>query len=85
MAVDSFHAGRPVGAICHGVLVAARGHGSRNRALGAPRPPDDRTDLDPRTQGSGARPGARFWDPDYYRTYDDGPGRPPGWMSVHRR
>jgi len=24
----------------------------------------------------------RFWDPAYYRTYPDGPGRPVGYMSV---
>jgi hypothetical protein len=25
---------------------------------------------------------ARFWDPDYYRTYPDAPGQPVGYMSV---
>jgi len=26
----------------------------------------------------------RFWDPNYYRTYDDGPGKPTGYMSVQQ-
>jgi hypothetical protein len=26
----------------------------------------------------------RFWDPDYYRTYPDGDGRPAGYMSVQQ-
>ena len=26
----------------------------------------------------------RFWDPGYYRTYDDGPGKPEGYMSVEQ-
>ena len=26
----------------------------------------------------------RFWDPNYYRTYNDGPGKPAGHMSVQQ-
>ena len=77
-----FEAGKPVGAICHGVLLAARSrragtalsvlHGRRTTAL---------TWALERSAWSLTRI-TRFWDPDYYRTYADAPGTPAGWMSV---
>jgi len=82
MVVDCFGRGIPVGAICHGVLLAARsidpatGHsvlyGRQTTAL---------TWQLERTAWALARR-TRFWDPDYYRTYPDHPGQPTGFMSV---
>jgi len=84
MAVDSFRAGRPVGAICHGVVVAARAvepatgrsvlHGRRTTAL--------TWQLEGRAWQLASR--TRFWDPDYYRTYVEEPGQPAGYMSVQQ-
>jgi putative intracellular protease/amidase len=69
LVVDSFAAGRPVGAICHGVLLAAR---SVDPATG-------------RSVLYGRRTtGTRWWDPDYYRTYLEAPGQAPGFMSVQQ-
>ena len=84
MAVGSFRQGRPVGAICHGVLVAARAtdpatgrsvlHGRRTTAL--------TWQLERRAWELASR--TRFWDPDYYRTYVEEPGQPGGYMSVQQ-
>jgi len=75
---------KPVGAICHGVLLAAR-----SRAVG-----DDRSVLHGRrttaltwslekSAWSLARI-SRFWDPGYYRTYGEVGGQPRGYMSVQQ-
>jgi DJ-1/PfpI family protein len=82
MVVDCFGRGIPVGAICHGVLLAARsidpatGHsvlyGRRTTAL--------TWQLERMAWALARR--TRFWDPDYYRTYPDEPGQPAGFMSV---
>jgi len=84
MAIDSFRAGKPVGAICHGVLVAARAvepasgrsvlYGRRTTAL--------TWQLEGRAWQLASR--TRFWDPDYYRTYVEEPGQPAGYMSVQQ-
>jgi putative intracellular protease/amidase len=82
LVVDAFARGVIVGAICHGVLLAARsvdpatGHsvlyGHRTTAL---------TWTLERTAWRLSRI-TRFWDPDYYRTYSEEPGQPSGHMSV---
>ena len=79
-----FAADKPVGAICHGVLLAARStaeatgrsvlYGRRTTAL---------TWALERRAWSLARI-TRFWDPSYYRTYDEAPGAPAGFMSVQQ-
>jgi putative intracellular protease/amidase len=84
MAVDSFRTAKPVGAICHGVLVAARavdpvtGHsvlyGRRTTAL--------TWSLERRAWGVARY--TRFWDANYYRTYVEEPGQPWGYMSVQQ-
>jgi putative intracellular protease/amidase len=84
MAVDSFRAAKPVGAICHGVLVAARavdpvtGHsvlyGRRTTAL--------TWSLERRAWGMTRY--TRFWDANYYRTYMEEPGQPWGYLSVQQ-
>jgi putative intracellular protease/amidase len=82
LVVDAFARGVIVGAICHGVLLAARsvdpatGHsvlyGHRTTAL---------TWALERTAWRLSRI-TRFWDPDYYRTYSEEPGQLSGYMSV---
>lgn len=78
-----FAADKPVAAICHGVLLAARSrradgksvlHGRRTTAL---------TWTLERKAWATARI-SRFWDPHYYRTYREAPGQPPGYMSVQQ-
>ena len=84
MAVDSFRLGKPVAAICHGVLVAARAidpstgrsvlHGLRTTAL--------TWQLERRAWGLAQY--SRFWDANYYRTYVEEKGQPFGFMSVQQ-
>jgi len=82
LVVGAFGRGVIVAAICHGVLLAARsvdpktGHsvlyGRRTTAL---------TWALERTAWRLGRI-TRFWDRDYYRTYNERPGQPSGYMSV---
>jgi putative intracellular protease/amidase len=79
-----FEANKPVAAICHGVLLAARSiskqtgrsalYGYRTTAL---------TWALERSAWSLARV-MRFWDPNYYRTYLEQDGQPDGFMSVQQ-
>jgi putative intracellular protease/amidase len=82
LVVEFFKAGKPVGAICHGVVLAARSidprtglsvlHGRKTTAL---------TWALERSGWTLGRIG-RFWDPDYYRTYTERDGEPAGFRSV---
>jgi putative intracellular protease/amidase len=82
--VEAFRRGMPVGAVCHGVLLAARSidprtgrsvlYGRRTTAL---------TWSLERRAWSVARI-SRHWDPDYYRTYREASGQPPGYLSVQQ-
>jgi putative intracellular protease/amidase len=84
MAVEAFRAAKPVGAICHGVLVAARAldpatgrsvlYGRRTTAL--------TWALERKAWGVARY--TRFWDPNYYRTYVEEPGQRWGYMSVQQ-
>jgi putative intracellular protease/amidase len=84
MTIDAFRAEKPVGAICHGVLVAARAvdpvtgrsvlYGRRTTAL---------TWALEHRAWSIARY-ARFWDSNYYRTYLEERGQRWGHMSVQQ-
>jgi len=79
-----FEEEKPVAAICHGVLLAARSiskrtgrsvlHGYQTTAL---------TWAFENSAWSVAR-FTRFWDPNYYRTYLERPGQPKGYMSVQQ-
>jgi putative intracellular protease/amidase len=79
-----FDAEKPVAAICHGVLLAARSqskrtgrsvlHGFQTTAL---------TWALENSAWSVARV-TRFWDPSYYRTYLEQDGQPKGFMSVQQ-
>lgn len=83
LVADFFDAGKPVAAVCHGVVLAARSvstktgrsvlHGRKTTAL---------TWKLEKTAWLLSRFLARFWDPDYYRTYTEAPGQPLGYMSV---
>jgi putative intracellular protease/amidase len=78
-----FDAGKPVAAICHGVVLAARSvsprtgksvlHGRRTTALTWP--------LE-RAAWRLSRYAGRWWDRDYYRTYREQSGEPVGYWSV---
>ena len=82
LVVSAFADDKAVGAICHGVLLAARSmdpatgrsvlHGRRTTALtwGLERSADALARI------------VRFWDPSYYRTYPDLQGQAKGYMSV---
>ena len=80
--VATFAADKPVAAICHGVLLAARSldpatgrsvlHGRRTTAL---------TWAFERSASALAHV-FRPWDRNYYRTYVEAPGQPAGFMSV---
>ena len=79
-----FEPQKPVAAICHGVLLAARSisnrtgrsvlYGYRTTAL---------TWAFERSAWKVASI-TRFWDPNYYRTYLEKPGQPQGFMSVQQ-
>ncbi len=81
---DFFEAQKPVAAICHGVLLAARSispktgrsvlYGYKTTAL---------TWAFENSAWKVARM-TRFWDPNYYRTYLESPGEPDGYMSVQQ-
>jgi hypothetical protein len=81
---DFFEAQKPVAAICHGVLLAARSispktgrsvlYGYRTTAL---------TWALENSAWKVARI-TRFWDPNYYRTYLEKTGEPEGYMSVQQ-
>jgi putative intracellular protease/amidase len=78
-----FAAGLPVAAICHGVLLAARSRNAEGRSVLFGR---RTTALTWALEKAGWRVGriARFWDPNYYRTYAEEPGQPQGYMSVQQ-
>jgi putative intracellular protease/amidase len=80
---DFFAAGLPVGAVCHGVLLAARSRAAHDRSVLYGRRTTALTWAFERKAAMVGRI-VRFWDPTYYRTYADGPGQPAGFMSVQQ-
>jgi len=83
LVADFFAAGLPVAAICHGVLLAARSRAADGRSVLFGR---RTTALTWALERAAWRVGriVRFWDPNYYRTYEDGPGEREGHMSVEQ-
>ena len=80
--VEAFRRDLPVAAICHGVLLAARSvDPATGRSVLYGRRTTSLTWRQERLAASIGRV-VRFWEPDYYRTYPDPPGRPAGYMSV---
>jgi putative intracellular protease/amidase len=80
---DFLDSGKPVAAICHGVVLAARSPSARTgrSALWGRRTTALTWTLE-RAAYSTMRFLGRFWDPGYYRTYAEQPGEPAGFRSV---
>ena len=83
LVAEFFAADLPVAAICHGVLLAARSRGADGHSVLFGR---RTTALTWALERAGWRVGriVRFWDPSYYRTYEEKPGEPEGYMSVQQ-
>jgi putative intracellular protease/amidase len=78
-----FDSAKPVGAICHGVVVAARSLSPRTgRSVLYGRKTTALTWQLEKAAWSLMRFAGRVWDPDYYRTYPEEPGEPTGYKSV---
>lgn len=77
-----FASNKPVAAICHGVLLAARSPGADGRSALHGRKTTALTWAMEKSAWDLTRFFARFWDADYYRTYLEAPGEPAGHMSV---
>jgi putative intracellular protease/amidase len=79
-----FEAEKPVAAVCHGVLLAARSISKRSgRSVLSGYQTTALTWAFENSAWSVARI-TRFWDPDYYRTYLEAAGQPKGFMSVQQ-
>ena len=83
LVAEFFAAGLPVAAVCHGVLLAARSRAADGRSVLYGRRTTALTWTFERKAAQVGRV-VRFWDPDYYRTYEDEPGQPAGYMSVQQ-
>jgi len=81
LVVAFFAVDKPVGAICHGVLLAARSRRDDGRSILYGRRTTSLTWAQERAASALAHIGRR-WDRDYYRTYVEEPGQPEGYMSV---
>ena len=82
--VRFFEAEKPVAAICHGVVLAARSHSKRTgRSVLCGYQTTALTWAFENSAWSVARI-TRFWDPNYYRTYVEQAGQPKGFMSVQQ-
>jgi putative intracellular protease/amidase len=80
---EFFAADLPVGAICHGVVLAARSRGAGGRSVLYGRRTTALTwSFERKAQIVGRV--VRFWDPNYYRTYLDAPGEAAGHRSVQQ-
>jgi putative intracellular protease/amidase len=79
---EFFDARKPVAAICHGVVVAARARSKRTgrSALYGHKTTSLTWKQEQMAWGIGRI--VRFWDPNYYRTYLEGKGEKPGYRSV---
>jgi len=80
-----FDAGKPVAAVCHGVVLAARSISAKTgKSVLYGR---KTTALTWKLEKSGwmlTKYFARFWDPGYYRTYDEAPGEAVGYRGVQQ-
>jgi putative intracellular protease/amidase len=83
LVAEFFAAGLPVAAVCHGVLLAARSRAADGRSVLYGRRTTALTWTFERKAAQVGRV-VRFWDPHYYRTYQDRPGEPKGFMSVQQ-
>lgn len=80
---DFFDADKPVAAICHGVVLAARSRSMRTgRSVLFGRKTTALTWKLEKAAWSTMKFFGRFWDPAYYRTYLEVAGEPEGFRSV---
>lgn len=82
LAIDFFRAKKPVGAVCHGVVLLARSvDPATGRSVLYGR---KTTALTWALEKVAVRVGriVRWWDPTYYSTYPERPGEPEGYRSV---
>lgn len=78
-----FELEKPVGAICHGVVLAARSSSPKTgRSVLYGRKTTALTWVQERAAWQLTRYGARFWDSTYYRTYTESADEPVGHWSV---
>jgi putative intracellular protease/amidase len=77
-----FDAQKPVAAICHGVLLAARSIGKNGHSVLHGRKTTALTWKLEKSAWDLTRFFARWWDRHYYRTYSEQPGEPAGYRSV---
>lgn len=80
---DFFAEEKPVAAICHGVLLAARSTRADGLSVLYGRKTTALTWALERKASVLAHVG-RFWDRNYYRTYTEAAGQPAGYMSVQQ-
>ena len=83
LVAEFFAADKPVAAICHGVLLAARSLRTDGRSVLYGRRTTGLTWALEKSAWSLTRI-TRFWDPDYYRTYRETSDQPTGYMSVQQ-
>jgi putative intracellular protease/amidase len=83
LVAEFFAADKPVAAICHGVLLAARSARADGRSVLYGRRTTGLTWALEKSAWSLTRI-TRFWDPDYYRTYRETADQPAGYMSVQQ-
>ena len=82
LVAEMFDADKPVGAICHGTVLATRALSARTgRSVLHGRKTTSLTWRQERLATRVARV-SRFWDPGYYRTYTELPGEPEGYRGV---
>jgi putative intracellular protease/amidase len=80
---DFFDSGKPVGAICHGVVLAARSTSKRTgKSVLFGRKTTALTWKLEQSAWSLMRSIGRRWDPNYYRTYVEAEAEPVGFRSV---
>jgi putative intracellular protease/amidase len=80
---DFFDSGKPVAAICHGVVLAARSISSRSgKSVLFGRKTTALTWTLEKAAWSTMKFFGRVWDPGYYRTYMESQSEPPGYRSV---
>ena len=80
---EFFDSGRPVAAICHGVVLAARSRSSiTGKSVLFGRRTTGLTWQLEKTAWTLMKFAGRVWDPAYYRTYSEGPGEPAGYRGV---
>jgi putative intracellular protease/amidase len=78
-----FAVDKPVAAICHGVLLAARSRDASEQSVLRGRKTTALTWRQEKAADAIARI-CRYWDPTYYRTYIEEAGQPRGYMSVEQ-